>query len=142
MAGNKEKIEVRRHRMTHLEMYDLTSDELDKLQFEEPLRGHELTFASMAFSAAAALLIPLVIGEPPKISDLRFAILVALIVVGFVFFLFFGIRWLINLRQRNALFVKIRARQIGPVGEEGAEISADELTKLPSEDATGAELKE
>lgn len=136
------QIEVRRHRITYLEMYEVTADELDRLQYEEPQRGHELTFAFAALSVALALLIPLVIGEPPKISDLRRSIFVALICVGFVFFLFFGIRWLSNLRRRNSLFERIRARQVGPVGEAGAEIAADELAKLPSEDATGAGLRE
>ena len=141
MAGNEEKIEILRHRISHLESYEVTLDELQRLQYEDPQRSYELTFSLTALSVALAILIPLVIGEPPKISNLRFSIFVALIVVGFVFFLFFGIRWLNNLRQRNSLFVKIRARQIGPVGEKGAEIPASELAELPSEDASGAELE-
>ena len=117
MTVNEEKIEVRRHRISHLEMYEVTSDELERLQYEEPQRGYELAFAFTALSAALAILLPLVIGEPPKISSLRFAIFVALIVVGFVFFLFFGGRWFKNLKQRNLLFGRIKARQIGPVRE-------------------------
>ena len=88
----EEKIEVRRHKITHLEMYEVSADELDRLQYQEPQRGHELSFSLVALSLALSILIPLVVGDPPKISNLRLSIFIALIVVGFVFFLFFGVR--------------------------------------------------
>jgi hypothetical protein len=137
-----EKITVHRHRITRLVSYELSEDELDRLQHDEPQRGYELSFALAALSVALSLLIPLVTGQAPNISTMRLAVFVGLITSGFVFFLFFGIRWFGNLSQRKALFAKIRARQIGPVGEKGTEISADALAELPSADATGADSLE
>jgi hypothetical protein len=131
-----EKIAVHRHRITDLESYDVTADELDRLQYEDPQRGHELSFALAALSIVLSLVIPLVVGRPPEISSQRLAVFVGLIAAAFICFLFFGFRWLNNRKQRDALFDRIRARQIGPVGEKGSEISTDALAGLPSVDAT------
>jgi|SRR5712692_2756138 len=139
MPEHREKIEVRRHRITYVEIYEVYGDELRRLQHEEPHRSYELTLALSALSVALALWIPMLVGEPSKIPDRRLAVFVAIIIVGFGFFLFFGIRWLISFRRRNLLFEQIRARQIGPIGEAGAEISAEQLAELPSEAASGPE---
>lgn len=139
MPNLKEQIEIRRHRISYAETYEVWGDELRRLQFEEPQRSHELSFSLSALSVALTLLIPLIVGQPPKMSDRRFAVFVAIIIVGFVFSLFFGLRWFSKFKQRNQLFEQIRARQIGPVGEAGAEITAEQLAELPSEAATGVE---
>lgn len=120
-----------------MESFEVTADELDRFQFEEPQKGHQLTASLAAFSFAVALLIPL-LTQGGQLSDKMRAIFIALVVVGFVLFFFFGANWIINFRHRDVIFRRIRARKVGPVGEQGGEIRPEDLDDLPSEDATGA----
>ncbi len=78
---------------------------------------------------------------PTQISTRLNAVLVALTVLGVVLFLFFGSRWRNNVRKRQSLFLRIKARQIGPMGEEGTEIPPTALAELPSEEGAEAESK-
>ena len=137
MAEANETITVRRHKVSYLEMYEITADELDRFQFEEPQKSHQLSFALASLSFAVAFGISL-LTQAQQMSDRTFAVFVALTVVAVLFFLFCILSWSSNLKQRNLLFKRVRERQVGPVGEEGTELQPDELAKLPSEDATGS----
>jgi|SRR5580704_16917911 hypothetical protein len=132
----KETITVRRHSISYLEMFEVTADELDRLQFEEPQNSHELSFALAALSFAVGLGIALATGWK-NMGPKTFATFIGLAGLGFILFLVFVIRWTSNLKRREVLFRRIRERQIGPVGEEGTEIEPDQLAALPSDDATG-----
>lgn len=134
---SRETIAVHRHKISHIEMYEVTADELDRLQYEEPQKGHQLSFALAALSSALAFGISLGT-EGSKMGPKTLAVFVALPIIGFVFFLFFFFSWHGNLKQRGLLFQRIRKRQVGPLGEEGREIRPEELAELPSEDATGS----
>jgi len=133
----KETITVHRHKISHLEMFEVTEDELDRFQYEEPQKSHRLSIALCALSFAGAFGISLATGWK-SMGPRTFATFVALTVLGVILFLFFVFGWASNLKRRELLFRRIRERQIGPVGEEGTEIEPDQLAGLPSADATGS----
>lgn len=126
-----ETIRVRRHRISHLEMYEVTAQDLRSIERESLGVGQDLTFASIAASTAVTLLAALFLTtiDSRKVFDSFVA--TTIIALGFAAYLFTS-----YFRKRGATkstIQEIRDRQIGPFGDEEREILQSELAELPSE---------
>ena len=129
-----EHILVRRHRAEHAELYDGFGEELD--QIEKPTGvGTDLQFATFWFSTAITSTAAL--PGIPETSTRYWTVFLLLMIVGYTFGVYFLIRWRIQNKGLTELFLRIRTRPVGPVGEEGKEIRPEILTELPSEEPPG-----
>lgn len=129
------QVPIRRHGLGHVELYDVTGDELDALERECASVGLDFQVASLALAVAASFLASLLLSTPANPTVVT--VFVVLVVVGFALSLIFGVRWF---RGRSALQVtmqRIRSRPIGPVGSEAHVLKPAELDQLPSEQPTG-----
>jgi len=130
MPFEQDQITAKRHRLRHLDLYDVSGDELDNLEHVGANVGTDLQFATFWFPIGISSLLTLktIPISNPHIYE---AYLVATF-VGFGFGVYFGIRWWFNRGQFKKCINKIRERQVGPVGEEGKELKPSELEVLPS----------
>jgi hypothetical protein len=129
MNSKPDNIPLRRHSLRHLEMYDVTGQELNSIERESLDVGQDFQFASNAFATAISFLVALLLTEIQ--SPKRYASFVAVVVIMAVLALYFGLRYF---RKRGAVqstIQEIRARQVGPVGEEGHELRPADLAALP-----------
>lgn len=130
MHDNSEPIPAKRHRVQHIETYEVTADELDGVEREGQSVGQDLQFATVFIPIGITLTAVLTTTSIPDIR-LYTAFLVALC-VSYGFGATFLIRWW---RQRGRflrLMAKIREKPIGPLGEEGKELGASALAELPA----------
>jgi hypothetical protein len=130
MPLNDDQIPAKRHRLQHLDLYDVSGDELDNLEQVGSNVGTDLQFATLWLPIGISALLTL-IAIPIANSRVYEAYLVAAF-VGFGFGIYFGVRWWSNRGQFKRCIEKIRQRQVGPVGEEGKELRPSELEILPA----------
>jgi len=130
-------IPVRRHGLSHVETYDVTSDELERIEAEGADEGFNFHIALFCLTMASSCLLGLVLSPPPNDKPKTFVVLVVLVVVGFLVGLIFGIKWFIGRGAFSATIRRIGDRQVGPLGEKGGELGPSELQALPSEEESG-----
>jgi hypothetical protein len=131
MTGDQ--IPIRRHRVEHVETYDVFGDELDAIEREAATIGTDLQYAlfwlPLGLSFTASLLLTTIK------SDRVYSAFFIITVMSYAFAVYFGIRWWQRKGNFQRLLSKIRERQVGPVGDEGKELKPAELEALPSEQA-------
>jgi hypothetical protein len=112
-------------------------DELELLQKEGGDVGLDFQIAEFCLTLALSFLAGILFSPPPDTKPKTFIVFVVLVVVGFLGAVIFGIRWYRS-RSSFALVIKrIRERQMGPLGESGAELKPSQLEELPSEKGDG-----
>jgi hypothetical protein len=126
----QDQIPAKRHRLQHLDLYDVSGDELDHLEQLGSTVGTDLQFCTFWFPigiSATFTLLAVPIPSPHVYSTYLVGAF-----VGYGFGVFFGVRWWFSRGQFKKCVDKIRERQIGPVGEQGKELKPSELETLPS----------
>ena len=126
--ANGDNIKLRRHALPHVETYDVTSDELERIETESKTVGQDFQYASNCLTAAVAFAIALFTTEIK--SERVFDVFVLLAVSGSVFGCYFGQKYFRGRKQCATVIQKIRERQIGPIGEEGRELRPAEVAQL------------
>lgn len=132
-------IPVRRHGIAHVEMYDVTADELDRIERESSDVGLDFQISLFCLTLGCSFLIALIFSPPPTNAIKTFIVFVILTSIGFLMGFIFFIKWFRGRRTFSSTLQKIRERQIGPVGEKGRELQPSELQALPSEESSGPE---
>lgn len=128
----KEQIEVERHSYSSLVLYEVSGEELDALESETSSIVDDFSFGSISLTLAVAFTITL---TTTKIaSDRMFLAYFALVIIGYLAALFFGIRWFRGRGSRGRTIKRIKSR-VGPLGQEGKEINPKQLAALPSQEA-------
>lgn len=136
MAGQfifHEHIEIRRHRLSGLDICDVTMDELDAIERVGSNVGLDFNVALFSLGVSLSFLAALL---ATTIESRRvFEIFVILAILGAALAIIFFIKWLTSRNDFSNLIQKIRDRQIGPTGNESKALKPGELEKLPSEQA-------
>jgi hypothetical protein len=127
---DSEQIPLHVHGLGHLDAYQVTEDELDRIIKEGNELGIDFALAQFGITLGAAFLANLLI--TPMEMGKTYVIFVVIIVVGFLFGFAHAIKWYRNRGAFSAIIRKIKDRQVGPVGKEGKEISPSDLNQLPS----------
>ena len=124
-----EKIDTRRHSIGLVEIYELTSDELDRIETEAMSVGQDLQYCSICLTAGLSFLIALITTEIKSIHT--YAIFFVLTVSGLLFATYFGQKFFRDRKKCKSVIQRIRDRQVGPIGEQGKEIGAAVAATLP-----------
>jgi len=121
-------ITAKRHRLEHVDVYEVSGDELDRIEREAVTVGTDLQFALFWIPIAVTLTTALALTsiQNAKVYNGFFTVTV----VSYGFGVYFGVRWWRCRDVFKRLLAKIRDRQVGPVGEQGKEVQ--DLTALPS----------
>jgi hypothetical protein len=128
MDVNNNKIEIRRHPLPHVETYDVTADELDRIENESKNVGQDFQYCSICVTAAIAFFIAIITTEIKSARVYQTFLIITLI--GFVFAIYFGQAYVRGKDKCRSTIDKIRERQIGPVGEEGRELKPADVAEL------------
>jgi hypothetical protein len=125
-----EHIEVRRHRISGLDICDVTMDDLDAIERMGSDVGLDFNVALFSLGVGLSFLTSLL---GTKIESERvFDTFVIFTVVGGALAVIFFIKWFMHRGELSRLIQKIRERQIGPTGDEGKALKPQELNSLPS----------
>jgi hypothetical protein len=127
---NGENIPAKRHRLPHVEIYEVTGDELESIEREASNIGTDLQFCLVLLSVALSFTASLVLTTIT--NDRVYAVIFIITAIAYILGLYFGKRWF---RQRDAFkkcVQKIRDRSVGPIGQEGKVLQPTELAELPS----------
>ncbi|MBZ5641398.1 MAG: hypothetical protein LAO19_01440 [Acidobacteriia bacterium] len=135
MSTDNQSIPVRRHSLSHLETYDITADELDRIQTECMGTGQDLQFCLVALTTGITCLASLLLTE--IISVKIYNGFLVFTVVGFVFALYYAIQYWRKKGNLVSIVQRIKDRQVGPIGEQGHEVRPAELATLPVTTARG-----
>jgi hypothetical protein len=128
-------ITAKRHRVEHVDVYEVFGDELDRIEQEGISVGTDLQFALFWLPIAVTLTTTLSL---TNIQNLKIYVgFFIVMVVSYGFGIYFGIRWWRCRGSFKRLLTKIRDRQVGPIGEEGKEVK--NLTELPSAEPPAAQ---
>jgi hypothetical protein len=125
-----EHIPVRRHRLSGLDICDVTLEELEIIQSSGSDLGLDFQIAQFCLTVAISFLAS-VLSSPPG-NERVYTVFVVMIVVGFALGVIFAIKWW---RCRGAFsknIQKIRDRRVGPVGTTEHEIAPTDLENLTS----------
>jgi hypothetical protein len=132
-SRDNDRIEVRLHRLTHLDVYHVKEDELDKIEAEAGGVGTDLQFATAAITAGLSFVAILLATPIP--SSRTYTVFVVITVMGFALGLYCGVRWWRQSSSLKRTLQRIRDRQIGPVGTSGERVSAADLESMPGGEA-------
>jgi len=127
--ANGDKINVRRHAIPHVETYEITADELSRIETEAIATGQDFQYCSICLTAAISFSVALFATEIK--SERTFDVFTILAICGFVFAAYFGQRHMRGKGRTKSVIQGIRERQIGPVGEEGRELRPAQVAQLP-----------
>lgn len=130
-------IPIRRHGLSHVETYEITADELKRIEQEGSDVGFDFQIGQFCLTLAASFLIGLILSPPPDDHPKTFVVFTVLVVVGFLMGIIFGIKWFVSRRSFSFTIREIRERQVGPIGEEGRELKPSELDQIPSTEPGG-----
>lgn len=123
-----DKIEVRRHPIPHVETYDVTADELERIDSESKNVGQDFQYGSICLTGSLAFFIAILTTE---IKSARvFQVFLTLTLVGGIMALYFGQSYFRGKKKCTTIIQKIRERQIGPIGEEGRELRPAQVAEL------------
>jgi len=123
-----DQITAKRHRVEHVDVYEVFGDELDRIETEATSVGTDLQFALFWLPIAITLTVTLSLTSIQ--SQKVYVSFFSLTVISYALGIYFAIRWWLCRGVFKRLLAKIRDRQVGPVGEEGKEVK--NLTELPS----------
>jgi len=123
-----DKINLRRHALSHVESYDVTADELVQIEEESRTVGQDLQYASNGLTAAIAFGIAIWGTEikSPRVYQTFFM----LALTGLIVAAYCGQKYFRGRKRCRTVIQRIRERQIGPVGEEGKELRPSQVAAL------------
>ena len=106
-----EEFQVITHRIPQIEVYQVTDDELKRIEDGYGQVGQDLTFAVTSLSLCIAFGIALLTGT---FSERLFVFLLVLVIICAVVALYTGIRWFRARREAPSVIATIRARKTEP----------------------------
>lgn len=126
MDGNH--IPLRRHSINQLDTYEVSADELDRIESECMDVGQDFQYASIALTVGVSFLTALWLTRID--SRQTFDIFVIAAILGFVGAIYFFQRYFRKRKSYTPIIERIRQRQVGPVGELGHELRPAELASM------------
>ncbi len=137
MAGDQ--ISIRRHGKREIIYYDVTPDQLDRMESAGADLGSNFHIALTLLTVAFSFLTTLIVSPPPP--GIKQIIFVSLTVLGFLFGPIFGYKWFKNRGAHSKIFREIREQpEIGPLGDEQQELRRSDLDNLPLEAAPAPQI--
>jgi hypothetical protein len=130
---SNDQIPLRRHIRQHLEVYDVTSDQLQRMEAAGNELGLDLQLSLALLSSASSFLVGLLLSPPPE-GTIK-TVLLSITVVGFVGGIIFGIRYFWFRSTHSDVFAEVRGLPVGPLGDEGHRLRSADLAQLPLEAA-------
>jgi len=112
--ANGSKIDAKRHSIGLVEIYELTADELDRIESEAMEVGQDLQYCSICLTAGLSFLIALLTTEIK--SAHTFAIFVVLTITGLCFAVYFAQRYFRSRKKCKRVVQRIRASSAESVG--------------------------
>lgn len=119
--GLRDRIPVRRHPIAELDVYEVSSEELDQLE-RAGLHGAE-SFGFLIFGFSVGISLTVTLATVDIHSDRLFESFLIATIIAYVVGAFFGIRWILERRSSKAVAQRIRSR-IGPIGDDEAGIES------------------
>ena len=119
--GLHDRIPVRRHSIAELDVYEVSSEELDQLE-RAGLRGAG-SFGFLIFGFSVGVSLTITLATVDIHSDRLFESFLIATIIAYVVGVFFGIRWILERRSSKAVAQKIRSR-VGPIGDDEAGIES------------------
>jgi hypothetical protein len=117
--GIHDRIPVRRHRITELDVYEVSNEELEQLE-RAGLRGAE-AFGFLVFGLSVGITFTVTRMTVEVKSDRVFQSFLIATIIAYVVGVFFGIRWFLERRSAKTVAQRIRGR-VGPIGDDEAGI--------------------
>jgi hypothetical protein len=126
-----EQITAIHHRIRDVELFEVFSDELDRIE-SAPEPG-KLTIAVGSLGIAASFLSTLIVSghSVSQKQPTAFIVYVALTAVSAFAGLIFLFQWRSERRGLKEIFAKIRSREAAPYGSDGDELSPTALAEMP-----------
>jgi hypothetical protein len=122
-------ISVRRHGRREIITYDVTPDQLDRLEKAGTELGFNFHIALTLLTLAISFLTGLILSPPT--NETTKTVFVSITVAGFILGIIFGIKWYGDRDAHSAIFREIRAQpEIGPLGDETHEVKRTDLNRL------------
>ena len=115
--GNHDRIPVRRHRIAELDVYEVSSEDLEQLE-RAGLRGAE-AFGFLVFGLSVGISLTVTLVTVDISSNRVFESFLITTIIAYVVGVFFGIRWFLERRSAKTVSQRIRSR-IGPIGDDEA----------------------
>lgn len=113
----QDRIPIRRHPIAELDVYEVSSEELDQLE-RAGLHGAE-SFGFLIFGLSVGISLTVTLTTVDIHSDRLFQGFLIVTIVAYLVAAFFGIRWLLERRSSKAVAQRIRSR-VGPIGDDEA----------------------
>jgi hypothetical protein len=120
-------ISVRRHPITAIEVYDVTSEELDELE-RSGLRGTEdFGFSIFGFSSGITLAATVLSVDikPDRLNQIFWSAMLLAFAIG----VYCGIRWIISRKSVRTIAQRIRAR-VEPLGDQESGVEPAESSQV------------
>jgi hypothetical protein len=117
--GLRDRIPVRRHPIAELDVYEVSSEELDQRERAGLHGAGSFGFLIFGFSVGISLTVCLTTVDIG--SDRLFESFLIATIIAYVVGVFFGIRWALERRSAKAVAQRIRSR-VGPIGDDEAGI--------------------
>ncbi len=117
---NSGHIPVCRHGLPHVEMYEVTADELDRIEQEGTNIGIDFQIGSLCLTFGVSFLIALIFSPPPEAARKTFDVFAVLTALGILLGVIFLVKWFRGREAFSRTLRKIRERQIGPIGDDTA----------------------
>lgn len=111
MAAPREDPEVVTYRIPRIEVYQVTDDELRRIEDGFGQVGQDLTFAVASLSFCIAFAITL---ATATLSEQLFMIFLSLVVISALVALYTGVRWWRAKKAAPAVIATIRSRKVEP----------------------------
>lgn len=122
-------IPIERHRLRTVHTYDVTAQELSAIERESLDVGQDFQYALFFAGVCLTLLISIGLTQIPSPS--RHADFVAVAFASGVLATYFGDRYRRKREDTRTTIQEIKARQVGPVGDESHELRPAELVNMP-----------
>ena len=111
MSSPREEPQVITYRIPRIEVYQVTDDELNRIEDAFSQVNQDLTFAVAGLSLSVAFSIAL---ATASLSERLYSIFVSLVLISAAVALYTGVRWWRARRTAPAVIATIRSRRINP----------------------------
>lgn len=125
-------ISIRRHGRREIVTYDVTPDQLDRIESAGSDLGFNFHIALTLLTLGLSFLTTLIVSPPP--AGMVQIVFVSITILGLLLGLIFGCKWFKDRGAHLSIFREIREQpEIGPLGDEKQELQRSDLDHLPLE---------
>jgi len=110
-AQRKDGTEIVTYKIPRIEVYQVTDDEIKRIEEGMGQVGEDLTFAVASLSFAIAFFITL---STVPLTDLLQTIFIAIVIICVIVFLYTGVRWWRARTTASNVITSIRSRKDNP----------------------------